>query len=500
VLANPAAASRHRAGSGAAATSGHRSVGSAISGSRAAAGTASARPNIVFVLTDDLSMDLIRFMPQVQALKLRGMNFHNYFVSDSLCCPSRSSIFTGNFPHDTGVFTNTGPDGGIGAFYANQDEQYTFNAALQRAGYRTALMGKYLNGYLSNQSPIPSTLVPPGWNQWDVAGWGYPEYNYNLDENGTLHHYGHRPQDYLTDVIARKGVKFINGSARSGKPFFLELATFAPHSPYTPAVQDARDFPDLKAPRPPDFNVLPTDAPGWLAGHKPLARRQIARINRAFRRRVQAVQAVDAMLGKIEAALAAHGLTRNTYVVFSSDNGLHTGEHRLMPGKLTAFDSDIHVPLVVAGPGVPADSVTNAMAENVDLAKTFTAIGGTALPSDGHSLTPVLHGAQPADWRNAALVEHHGADFGQADPDAQSGPSGNPTSYDAIRTPRFVYVDYSDGEREYYDLLSDPDELYNIVGALTPSQLGQLQGELTGLENCHTGPTCWTAGHVAASP
>ena len=133
----------------------------------------SRRPNIVFVLTDDLSMDLVRFMPEVQALATRGATFDNYFVSDSLCCPSRSSIFTGKFPHDTGVFANGGADGGIGAFYANGNEETSFNIALQQAGYRTAMMGKYLNGYLQDRSPVPGTYVPPGWSEWDVAGWGY---------------------------------------------------------------------------------------------------------------------------------------------------------------------------------------------------------------------------------------------------------------------------------------------------------------------------------------
>ena len=122
-----------------------------------------SHPNIVFVLTDDLSMDLLPYMPQVQALQADGMTFNNYFVSDSLCCPSRSSIFTGEFPHDTGVFTNAGPFGGIDAFYDHGDEDRTFNLALQRAGYRTAMMGKYINGYLEGprRSPIPSTDVPP---------------------------------------------------------------------------------------------------------------------------------------------------------------------------------------------------------------------------------------------------------------------------------------------------------------------------------------------------
>ncbi len=473
--------------------------------------TAARPPNIVFVLTDDLSMDLLRFMPQVQALQSRGLTFDNYFVSDSLCCPSRSSIFTGNFPHDTGVFTNAGPDGGIGAFYAHDNEQSSFNVALHDAGYRTAMMGKYLNGYLQGptRSPVPSTYVPPGWDRWDVPGYAYSEYNYTLNENGRLRHFGHRPADYLTDVLARKGVQFVNGSSAEDKPFFLELATFAPHSPYTPARRYAHDFPGLQAPRPPNFDVLPTNPPQWLASHPPLGPGRIALINRAFRRRVQSVQAVDDMLKRLQLALSADGQLSNTYIVFSSDNGLHTGEYRLNPGKLTAFDTDIHVPLVVTGPGVPVGVSTDAMSENIDLAKTFEEIGGTAMPSDGHSLLPVIAtsgegvGGTPVDWRNAILVEHHGPDLddgGDTDPDSQDRLSGNPPTYEAIRTPDFIYVEYHDDEREFYDLRTDPYELHNVVSSLSATQLAHLHDELIALENCHSGEACWAAAHVDANP
>ncbi len=458
-----------------------------------------SHPNIVFVLTDDLSMDLLPYMPQVQALQTDGMTFNNYFVSDSLCCPSRSSIFTGEFPHDTGVFTNAGPFGGIKAFYNHGDEDRTFNLALQRAGYRTAMMGKYINGYLEGprRSPIPSTDVPPGWSEWDVAGWGYREFNYKLNIDGTIHRFGHAPRDYLTDVIARRGVRFINRSATMGKPFFLELATFAPHTPYVPAPRDANLFPGQMAPRPPSFDLLPTDPPSWLAGHAPLTDHQIRRINWVFRRRVQDVQAVGDMIDQVRTALQDDGLANNTYIVFSSDNGLHTGEYRLTPGKLTAFDTDIHVPLIVTGPGVPADASTDAMTENVDLAETFAQMGGTTLDTgDGHSLLGLIKGSFPDGWRNAILVEHHGPKPDPNDPDEQDRSSGNPPSYEAMRTPSFLYVEYNDGEREFYDLRNDPFELHNLLPSLTADQLDHLHAELLRLQDCQGAAACWTAGHL----
>jgi N-acetylglucosamine-6-sulfatase len=457
------------------------------------------RPNIVFVLTDDLSMNLLRFMPHVLAMQRQGLTFNNYFVSDSLCCPSRSSIFTGNLPHDTKVFDNVGRRGGFRQFFDRGEEQHAFAVALQRAGYNTALMGKYLNGYGQERGSVPGlpfTYVPPGWTEWEVGGWGYPEFNYILNEDGSVQTYGSRPQDYLTDVLARKGVDFINSSAGQGKPFFLELSTFAPHSPYTPAPRDATDFPGLTAPRPPSFDTIPTNAPGWLARRPPLTADQVSRIDDVYRLRAQSVQAVDRMIGQIEATLAADGLSDNTYIVFSSDNGLHTGEYRLMPGKMTAFDTDIHVPLIVSGPGIPAGTTTNAMTENIDLAKTFAQIGGTDVPSDGRSLMQLFGGLTPATWRNAVLIEHRGPDLRPDDPDFQQPASGNPTTYEAMRTDEFLYVEYSDGEREFYDLRNDPFELHNLAGYLTAIQLGQLHAELLDIERCHGGARCWAAMHV----
>jgi arylsulfatase A-like enzyme len=449
-------------------------------------------------------MDLLPYMPHVQAMERHGFTFKNYFVSDSLCCPSRASIFTGDFPHDTRVFGNAGPDAGFQTFYNRGEERHTFAVALQRAGYLTAMMGKYLNGYMQTGSrsafvartTVPPTHVPPGWNEWDVTGWGYPEFNFTLNQNGRLRRFGHRRRDYLTDVLSRRGVAFINHAAAKGKPFFLELATFAPHGPYVPAPRNAHDFPGLEAPQPPSFDVLPDHPPRWLSGHPPLSDTQLQKINSAFRRRAQSVEAVDRMIGRIERTLRRNGRARDTYIFFSSDNGLHTGEYRLMPGKLTAFDTDIHVPLIVTGPHLPAGRATSAMTENIDLADTFAAIGGTRLPTDGHNLMPLMSGNVTPDWRNAVLIEHRGPRLSILDPDFQRPASGNPTTYEAIRTHTFLYVEYLDGEREFYDLRTDPFELDNIAGRLSHRVRARLHAELRALERCHGGHACWAAMHV----
>jgi arylsulfatase A-like enzyme len=160
-------------------------------------------------------------MPHVLAMQQKGVTFSHYFVSDSLCCPSRSSIFTGRYPHDTGVFKNVGDDGGYLIFRSRGNEQATFAVALSAAGYRTAFMGKYLNGY----EPAKHS-AGPGWSHWNVAGNGYPQFNYALNLDGQLVRHGSAPEDYLTDVLAADAVQFIK--QKPGTPFFIEVATFSP--------------------------------------------------------------------------------------------------------------------------------------------------------------------------------------------------------------------------------------------------------------------------------
>lgn len=448
------------------------------------------RPNIVFVLTDDLAWNLVRYMPRVRALQRAGTTFANYTVTDSLCCPSRSSIFSGKFPHNTGVFTNYAPDGGYRAFSARGMESSTFATDLRMAGYRTAMMGKYLNGYQPQHR-----VVPAGWTEWDVAGNAYAEYGYRLLENRRLRHYGNRPADYLTDVLSTNAQRFITASAAARQPFLLEVATFAPHAPFTPAARDENKFLTVRAPRTGGYDRLPSAAPPWLAKRRPLTGRQRAEIDVEFRLRAQAVQAVDRMLGALRTTLRSAGVARNTVVVFSSDNGFHMGEHRLNPGKQTAFDTDVRVPLVLAGPGIRAGATVTQPAENIDLRPTFGDLAGVGTPADvdGHSLRPLLAGAAPAAWRAAALVEHHGPDTRRDDPDYQAAFSGNPPTYSAFRTTRYTYVEYADGGSEYYDRANDPDQLHNIAGRLATATKDRLHRQLAALTACHGAASCWTA-------
>jgi N-acetylglucosamine-6-sulfatase len=449
-----------------------------------------SRPNFVFVLTDDLSWNLVSHMPHLLALEQAGTTMSRYYVVDSLCCPSRSAIFTGEYPHDDGVFTNSGADGGYYAFNMHGDQQKSFAVALHDAGYRTAMMGKYLNQY------APAYPVAPGWDEWDVAGnGGYSEFGYTLNQNGQQVRYGDGADDYLTDVLAAKASTFIDSAATSGHPFMLEVATFAPHAPYTPAPRYAHAAQRLAYPKTPAYDRLPANPPAWLKGHASLSAADQNTITTTFRKRVDDDLSVDDMIGELENELQAKGLAQDTYLVFSSDNGFHMGEYTLGSGKQTAFETDIRVPLIVTGPSVPAGRDLSQLASNIDLAPTFETLAGLPVPDDvdGHSLAALWHGQDPADWRQAILIEHHGPDFSPDDPDRQTQEPGDPPTYEAVRTAAALYVRYAGGAQEYYDTATDPYELDNLAAKGVPADLRRT---LSALENCHTGATCWAAAHL----
>ncbi|MFE0103515.1 sulfatase [Streptomyces sp. NPDC059009] len=451
------------------------------------------RPNVVFVLTDDLSSDLVNHMPHVKEMQKAGTSFANYTVTDSLCCPSRSSIFTGKYPHNTGVFTNTPPDGGFDTFNKRGNEDRTFATELKKQGYRTAMMGKYLNGYEPDMTVGgEKNYVPPGWDEWDVAGNGYKEYDYTLNENGRTVDYGREPKDYLTDVVSDKGQDFIGESAQDGKPFMLDISTFAPHGPATPAPQDEGKYPNLPSPKPPAYNTTPEKAPTWLADKKPLTAQQQKKITTTYRKRVRAVQAVDRMIGDLQKRLKKEGVYDNTVFAFASDNGFHMGQYRLMPGKQTAFDTDVNVPLVMTGPGIRKGATSKAVASNIDLCPTFTDLGGATpdAAADGRSLVPLLKGATPDDWPQSALIEHHGPNTAPNDPDKPRKGSGNPPSYEAVRTDTYTYVEYKNGAREYYDRSEDPDQLHNIYGQLSAERKKALSAAVAELRTCKGSKEC----------
>ena len=209
----------------------------------------SSHPNIIFILTDDLDMAGLDYMPKVKSLlSNQGVSFSNYLISMALCCPSRSCILRGQYPHNTQILGNQPPRGGFERFHELGNEDSTVGVWLQAAGYRTTLIGKYLNGY---PRTVETTHVPPGWDEWysPVKGAPYRQFKYTLNENGKLVDYGTKSEDYGTDVYTNKALNFMGRSIQAGQPFFAFISVYAPHTPAPAAPRHKTLFNDVSVPR-----------------------------------------------------------------------------------------------------------------------------------------------------------------------------------------------------------------------------------------------------------
>jgi len=439
-----------------------------------------ARPNIVLIVTDDMAAEDLAHMPRVKALLAdRGLTFTRAFVTDSVCTPSRASIFTGRYSHNHGTLDNVPPLGGFKKFREEGKEAATFATWLQAAGYRTALVGKYLNGYPGSEH----RYVPPGWDEWFGLFFPEPYYDYEANHGGRLERHGDQPPDYQTDVLSARAVDFVSAPPLGERrPFLLYLAPHAPHQPDRPAPRHELAFADLRAPRPPSFDEEDVSTkPGWVRAQPRLSPEVVDRIDDLYRRRLRTLLAVDEMVDRLLRAIAARGELESTYVFLTSDNGFQLGAHRLDHGKGDAYEESIRVPLVVRGPGVPP-GVREEPVLNIDFAPTLAELAGTTALAgvDGRSLVPLLlHGGTPPreKWRTDFLVEHWTADEGGIPP------------YAALRSDDSLYVEYPEGERELYDLRHDPFEMRNTSATADPSLLDRLSRRLAVLKGC-TGPTC----------
>ncbi|MDP9188006.1 MAG: sulfatase [Actinomycetota bacterium] len=430
------------------------------------------RPNIVFVMTDDQSAEQQRFMPKTNALLDKGgVNFTNNFVTYPLCCPSRSTWLTGQYPHNHGVRTNTPPAGG----YSKLDKSNTLPVSLQRAGYRTAHIGKFLNGYGTTS---PDTEVPPGWSEWygslddpdAYTGGTYTMYGYTLNENGSVVHYGSTPDvvdpaTYQTDVYSAKAADFIRRNAPGAKPFFLSVAPLASHSEagaFTTPDNNPRAAPRHEGtlasstpPTKPSFNETDvSDKPQSVQDLALMTPLQQQGTRDRYRARAESLLAVDEMMQNIADTLKAKGELKNTVIIYTSDNGFFHGEHRVRQGKVRLYEESIRVPLLIRGPGIPKGKNRAQPVGNVDLAPTIADFAN-ARPlrrADGRTLVPLAADKLFSPGRPIGLEA-----FFQSDPD--DDPEAPPTNYQAVRTDRYLYAEYGTGEQELYDLYSDPFEL-----------------------------------------
>jgi len=413
-----------------------------------------ARPNIVVVMSDDQALESMRVMANVNALLgEQGTTFADNYVSFPLCCPSRTTFLTGQYGHNHTVMGNAPPQGGyekLAPTHAN-----TLPAWLRTAGYHTVHIGKYLNGY-GRQRP---TEVPAGWDEWfgSVDPSTYRYYDYTLNENGRLVRYGSAAGDYQADVYTAKAVDAVKRLAGRAEPFFLSVAYLAPHSGMprepddpanlatpAPAPRHRNRFATEPMPRTPAFNEADVSDKPLAIRRRPLLRaRRVVGITEMYRQRLESLLAVDEGVAAIVRALQDSGELDRTLIVYTSDNGFFHGEHRIPSGKVQHYEPSARVPLLLRGPGVPRGALVTQPALNVDLAATLVdaANAKAGRATDGVSLLALLADRTRFVGRDVLLE--------------------TPT-YAAIHTPRYVYVEHNTGERELYDLATDPYELASL--------------------------------------
>jgi N-acetylglucosamine-6-sulfatase len=404
------------------------------------------RLNVVLILSDDENTDGATVMHNVHRLLAEhGITFANYHVTTSECGPSRATTLLGQYSHHTGVVDN------FGSYHKFQDAS-TLATWLHGAGYDTGLVGKYLNDY-----PLEGhNVTPPGWDDWDVMD-SVPEekyYDYSVDDNGEIQHYGHAAADYSTTVLTKKAVRFIR-SAR--KPFFLYFAPVAPHLPAIPAPHDQGKLEDIAPLHTPSIDEQDIGDKPWAAWHeKELQAAADLYQDHVRERQLESLLALDRSVKSIVQTLKQKHELNDTVIVYTSDNGFLWGQHRL-GGKLWPYEESTHVPLVVRTPWTQGNgTVSTAQVLNIDLASTIAGLAGVrpGIPQDGVSFVPLLHG-EKVRWRRSYVIEYLGTN---------ELSTGGPPPYDAVHTSRYLYVEYKRGWRELYDLKRDPWELDNVAG------------------------------------
>jgi arylsulfatase A-like enzyme len=463
-----------------------------------------ARPNIVVIMTDDQedtgSMD---YMPRLHALIAeRGITFKNSFVNLPLCAPSRASFFTGQAAHNHGIKANHPLDGGGWQTFKSK-EGNALPVWLKAAGYKTALIGKYLNRYGQQDAfgawltslgkhlnvefdsryvGTPRDWVPSGWDFWYAFAGTRPRYfDYSINENGGILDFGDQPDHYSTDVLKDRAVRFIVDQAQAKSPFFLFIAPKTAHAQGAraiPAPKYGQAFSDVKLPMSPAFNEQDVRRKAIKAPRIDEEKKE--ELELSYRAALQSLQSVDELVEAVFNALQRAGKLDDTLIIYTSDNGFLFGEHRLV-GKSAAYEGSIKVPLLMCGPGIPSDNTRDQLVSNVDVVATIVELAGAkpGVPLDGRSLVPLFAEAN-APWRSALLIEGPVTRF---DIPAKR--------YTGVRALTKKYIKYDGGFEELFDLRADPYELRN------ESRNPSYNGDLSDLRDIHhmlkscSGPSCW---------
>ena len=405
------------------------------------------RPNVLIVLTDDQTLDTLptdpAAMPWFQSqLQDRGGHwlwFPHAVVSTPLCCPSRATILTGRFDSHTGVRDNYQGQ--------NLDDTDTLAVWLHDAGYRTGLVGKYLNFYPWGRPPF----IPPGWDRWfakENADESTAYYDYEVVDQVIERRYSSSPEDYATDVLGAEAVRFVQ-RAPLDRPWFLYFSPNAPHLPWIASPTHAGAFAHVEPPTPSlgEMNDV-RGKPAYVQSLAPKTAADRQAYIEADRNERAMLLSVDDWFERLVAAIAARGELDRTVIVFLTDNGYTLGLHRL-DGKRFPYTPSIGVPFAIRTPWAPAATVDDIVS-NLDVAGTIAELAGVTpgLPQDGMSLVPALRG-QPLPHRAGVFLDWGG--------DEVAPP------WRGVITPRFVYIRNADGFDELYRA-TDPLQLHNAAG------------------------------------
>lgn len=421
------------------------------------AATAAAQPvrqrrNIVFILSDDHRFDFFGAMghpwlkdntPSLDRMMRGGAHFRNAYVTTSLCSPSRASILTSQYIFRHGVVNNS---------TALPASLPTFPALLQKSGYRTAFIGKWHMG--------GDDQVHPGFDHW-FSFRGQGEY-----ENPTVNRNGRQSklQGYMSDILTEEAIGFMR--AAKDQPFCLFLSHKNVHHPFDPAPRHRHRFRNLAIPYPSTFPNLPSNTagkPDWLIRQRNSwhgaegAMAVPGGFERLYRGYCEGLLSIDESIGQVRQELERLGLSQDTLLVYTGDNGFLHGEHGLID-KRVMHEPSIRVPLLMECPAlITAPVATEQFALNVDLAPTFLDFAGVPVPSSfqGRSLLPFLRGQSPADWRQHFPYVY----FWE-----REAPQ-TPTIL-GLRTRQYSYMTYHGvwDRFELYDMNKDPDQRNNLLG------------------------------------
>lgn len=435
---------------------------------------AASKPNIVVVMFDDATKADVESMPNIKSLIAdQGATFDRFYATESICCPNRASILTGEYVHNHGVDQN---DDGYHRFTKKGHEQRVFTKILKGQGYSTAYIGKYLNAYSSKH-------VPPYWDKW-FAGIDLSPYRSKFNHNGSIVQYGKKPEDYIDTLITRQSEQWMNTQISAGTPYFAFISVRAPHSPYVAPPNHQTEFlgDQASSRQKPSFNEANVAGkPRYIRNAKLLTGKQKAAIDQRYRMRLRMMLETDDFVGRLVGGLTSKGELDNTYIFVTSDNGWMQGEHRLPAQKLYPYEEANHLPLFVRGPGIQPGTKIRELASSIDLYSTFTELAGQQDDRDGRSLFELLNGTSTS-WRTQILIENLAEN------------QRLPKLYGVVDH-RYKYIEYQTSEKELYDLASDPYETNSLYRSVTKALIDSLKVKLDALKSCH-GDSCRAADRM----